>query len=143
MRLARPGGDQVSNEPLFGPGKDIRAGAMNIGLWVLGIAFGRFAGLSFLIPFVGAALALFVLKRVIPNAKATAVQLIAVQVGHLVWMSFALTVPGGLAQVGLDLVVIGALLLWFAIKQSPASAIALFVVQSLALASRLRTSLLS
>ena len=103
-------------------------------LWVGGFVFGRWAGLSFIIPFICSAAGYFALKKVLRTERETAIQLVAVQFGHWCWLCLGLTAPGGVAQVGGDVVILAVLLLWFGLttKRAPAYCLLAFQVISCA-----------
>jgi hypothetical protein len=127
----------MNGQRLLGGGKALVRGTAGIGGFLLALAFGRWAGLSFLLPVGAAAAAYYLLKRAMPAEQGTATKLTAVQVGHLAWFLLAAFVPGGLAQVGLDIVILGGLLTWFGFTQSRKAAYALLAVQVLSAAVNL------
>lgn len=121
----------MPKEPLSGSAKTILGRLPRIVLWVAGVAIGRWAGLSFVIPAAGAAAAYFALKRLLPTERELAIQLAAVQFGHWGWMCLGLATPGGLVQVGVDVALLAILLLWFGLTRRRAPAYCLLAFQVL------------
>ena len=126
-------------EPQSGGRKGVVSGALGIGGFLLASVLGRWAGLAALLPLGVAAASYYFLKRVMPPGHPSAAQLAAVQVGHVAWFLLALFIPGGLAQVGLDIVVLGGLLIWFGFTLSRKAAYVMLAVQSLSVLANLAT----
>ena len=101
--------------------------------WCLGVGFGRWAGMNFIWPAAIAVASYFGLKKLLPREREVTLQLIAVQVGHLGWLALGVLAPGGLAQVGLDLVLSSALLVWFGTTRGRVAVIVLSIFQAIAL----------
>jgi hypothetical protein len=101
--------------------------------WCVGVGFGRWAGMAFILPAAIGVASYFGLKKLLPREPKVTLQLIAVQVGHLGWLAVGVLAPGGLGKVALDLVVVGGLLVWFGTTRGRVAVIALSIFQAIAL----------
>jgi len=101
----------------------------------VGVAFGRYAGINFVIPAILVGLAALLFSRTLPVRRRIALPSLAIQTGHMCWMALAVVlVPGGLSQVGLDIAILAVLLLWLAISGGLIPAVLLIIYQLLSLA---------
>jgi len=125
----------------LGRTKGIGRRILSIAVFLAAVVYGRLAGLSFVIPVVIATVAFFALKKLMPKERPAAIQLMAVQAGHWGWMSIGFLVPGGFSQVILDVIVLGALLIWFAATRRAASAYALLAFQAVSCAVNIASAI--
>jgi hypothetical protein len=113
------------------------AGTVNVRRWtplgivggVIGIAFGRYAGIMLLIPLAVTGAAWWLYHRLLPADRRPVIPALAVQTGHIVWFALAAFLPGGLAQVAPDVIILGALTVWLGWRISRIAAVVLIVVQ--------------
>jgi len=101
--------------------------------WCVGVGFGRWAGMNFILPAAISVASYFGLRKLLPQERQVTLQLIAVQVGHLGWLALGALAPEGLAKVALDLVLVGGLLVWFGTTRGRVAVIALSIFQAIAL----------
>ncbi len=130
----------MTNRTVSSPPKSFCSRVLGIAGWLLGLAFGRWAGVSFLIPAGLSVAAYYILKRFMSGARAVAILPAAIQFGQLGWICLGLLAPGGFAQVWMDILVLGGLLLWFCVKPIFAPAIALLAYQTISLAVNIYTA---
>ena len=92
-----------------------------VGGWLLfaaGFGFSKFVGATFLVPFACSALALFLLRKFRSDPSSLTVTL-ALALGHVSWfVAGAILMPALLGQVGLDILIISALVAWTLLRVS-------------------------
>jgi hypothetical protein len=96
----------------------VRLGAANVLGGVLGVALARYSGASLVIPLFGAVLAWPIATKVISGSAKHFVPAISVEAGHLLWFLAGLLAMGaaGIAQVGIDFVVMIGGILWLVVR---------------------------
>lgn len=100
---------------------------------IIGMLAGRYAGINLLIPLAGAAIAFYVLKRLVPAQKAIWFGAISVQVGHAIWFIVGIAITGQFNTI-LDPTILLLGVLWLFAKPGTAPVIVLSVFQLAALA---------
>lgn len=100
----------------------------------VGAAIGVYAGINLLIPLGITAVAWWAGKKLLAPAKQSYVPAIAVQTGHLLWLSLGLIYVGALGLDLLDVVILVIGLAWLLLKPGLAPVLLLTVFQVLALA---------
>ena len=97
---------------------------------IAGLVIGRYSGIFLVIPLLGAVIASWVLRKLLPDAKQNVVPAFAVQSGHFVWLAFGLTLTGQLLTVNsLDLVIYLAGLSWLLLSRQTGPLILLGLYQ--------------
>jgi len=103
---------------------------------VVGAAVGQYSSIDLLIPLLATALVWWGGSKSFPEEKKAIVPAFAVNAGHFLWLSFGLVLlgGGGVAKLGLDLVLYAIGLTWLFMKPSSGPLILLGSYQALSLA---------
>jgi len=100
--------------------------------WILGAGVGSYSGINLLIPLGITAAAWWAGKRILNSAKLPYLPALAVQTGHLVWLSFGLAFLGVLNLNIIDVVVLVIGIAWLGFRPGLGPVIFLTVFQVLA-----------
>jgi hypothetical protein len=100
--------------------------------WIFGAAVGSYSGINLLIPLGVTAGAWWAGKRILNSTRLPYLPALAIQTGHLVWLSFGLAVIGVLNLNIIDVVVLVIGITWLTIRPGLGPIIFLTVFQVLA-----------
>lgn len=111
-----------------------RLSPLSIAASIGGMALGTYAAVDLIFPALFAGVAWFGLHNMAPSAKKPVVPAVAWQLGQLGWFVIGLAFsPSGLAQVGLDILLLGGLLIWLYLSLSAIATWALVAYQGLSI----------
>lgn len=108
--------------------------ALGWGGAILGLLFGRYAGINLLIPLVGAAITFYALKKLAPPRKSAWFPAISIQTGHAIWFIVGLAILGKLNANAFDPIFLLLGSLWLFARPGAVAVIVLSTLQLLALA---------
>lgn len=107
---------------------------LNIVGGIVGVAIGAYAGINLLLPLAFAAAAWWVGKKLLPPARQLYLPALAVQTGHLLWLSLGMFYIGAVGLDLLDIVILVIGLAWLLLKPGLAPVLLLTAFQVLGLA---------
>jgi hypothetical protein len=111
-----------------------RLSPLSIAASIGGVMLGAYAAFDLIFPALFAGVAWFGLHNMAPSAKKPVVPAVAWQTGQLGWFIIGVAfAPAGLAQVGLDILILGGLLIWLYISLSAVAAWVLVAYQGLSI----------
>jgi hypothetical protein len=114
--------------------KPARLTPLSIAAWIAGAALGAYSTINLVFPAVFAGLTWYGLRRLAPAAKQPAAAAIGWQAGQLGWFILGVAfAPAGLGRVGLDILILGGLLVWLYLSLGRIAAWTLVVYQALSL----------
>jgi hypothetical protein len=99
----------------------------------IGVALGAYSGLHLLLPLAATALAWWAGARRLPESRRAVLPAAAVQVGHLLWLTFGQVVRGGLDAGLIDLVILTGGVVWLVARPGLAPTLALTLYQGWAI----------
>jgi len=108
--------------------------ARNVVGWIVGAGIGAYSGINLLMPLGITAGVWWIGKKLLRPEKLLFLPAIAVQTGHLLWLSLGLLYLGVLDSSLIDIVVLVVGLTWLALKPGLGPIILLSLFQILALA---------
>ena len=97
------------------------------------VALGAYSGLHLLLPLAATALAWWAGAKLLPESRRAVLPAAAVQVGHLLWLTFGQVVRGGLDAGVIDLLTLTVGVVWLVARPGLAPTLALTLYQSWAL----------
>lgn len=97
------------------------------------IALGAYSGLHLLLPLAATALAWWAGRRLLPDSRHVVLPAVAVQIGHLLWLTFGQVVRGGLDAGVIDLLILTLGVVWLVARPGLAPILVLTLYQSWAL----------
>lgn len=110
------------------------AGPLGWGVAILALLFGRYAGISLLIPLLGAGITFYALKKFASPDKSAWFPAISIQTGHAIWFIVGFAVLGRLNGNALDPLVLLLGSLWLFLRPGALAVVVLSVLQLLGLA---------